>query len=114
MFLCDHDLDLPLALEMMRADFETRKDIAARDALAWALFKNGKAEEAAEHMKEAVKLGTQDARMFYHGALILEKLGHKERAREYLDKALDLNPYFSLIHVESAKALRDSLPKREG
>ena len=74
-FYADHDRDLPRALELAQQDFEQRKDIYGYDTLAWAFLKNGRAEEAAKAMTEALKLGTQDARLFFHAGMISHRLG---------------------------------------
>ena len=50
-FLADHDRDLPTALALAEADFAQRQDVHGHDVLAWALFKNGRVEEAAESQR---------------------------------------------------------------
>jgi tetratricopeptide (TPR) repeat protein len=42
MFYADHDRELPQALEMARASFAEAPNAYAADALAWALYKNGR------------------------------------------------------------------------
>src|SRR5439155_285505 len=46
LFYCDHDRQLPRALDLARRDLGARKDIFAYDALAWALYKNDRPAEA--------------------------------------------------------------------
>jgi len=94
-FYADHDRDLPQALELARQDLLERQDIYGHDALAWALLKNGQPEEAARSMTEALKLGTRDARLFFHAGMIYHRLGDASKARDYLGRALALNPHFS-------------------
>ena len=53
LFLADHDLRLPEALELARKELEARRDIYTYDVLAWALYKNGQAREAQAAMTEA-------------------------------------------------------------
>lgn len=108
MFVLEHDRDLALALELARRDFAERQDIPGRDVLAWALYKNGRAEEAAGVIAEALRLGSRDPRLHFHAGLIEFRLGHPERARELLAKALELNPSFSAAGAEEARrALRE-------
>jgi tetratricopeptide (TPR) repeat protein len=108
-FLLDHDRDLPLALELARADYAERQDIPGRDVLAWALFKNGKAEEAAPILDEALKLGNRDARLHYHAGMIHHRLGDASKARALLKRVLELNPYFSASGAEEAKRTLEAL-----
>ncbi len=105
LFYSDHDRDLPKALELARLDFVDRKDVYGHDALAWALLKNNQAEEAAKVMEGAFRLGTKDANLDYHAALIHLRLGDKPKAREHLTKALARNPVFSPRAEDARKAL---------
>jgi tetratricopeptide (TPR) repeat protein len=104
LFYADHDRKLPEAVERARKDLEVRQDVYAHDALAWALCKNGRYQEAATAMAEALKLGTQDAAFFYHAGMIYRGLGDQDKARTYLQKALALNPHFSILQADRAKA----------
>jgi tetratricopeptide (TPR) repeat protein len=103
LYYANHDQKLPLALELAKKDFATRQDIYAYDALAWALYKNNLPEDAAKAMTQALKLGAQDATFFYHAGMIHSRLGHKEQARSYLERALALNPHFSILFADSAR-----------
>lgn len=103
LYYANHDQQLPLALELAKKDLATRQDIYAYDTLAWAMYKNNLPEDAAKAMTEALKLGTQDATLFYHAGMIQERLGHKEEAKHYLERALALNPHFSLLLAERAR-----------
>ena len=66
----DHDRNLDQALSLATQEYEARKDIFTCDSLAWALFKNGHAEEAKKFMKEALRTGTKDARINQHAQII--------------------------------------------
>ena len=108
-YYADHDINLNKALELASAEVEVRKDIYGYDTLAWVLFKNGRLDEAAKAMAEALRLGTQDADLYYHAGMIHYGLGEYEKAREYLDQALALNPQFSVLQAGVARATRDNL-----
>jgi len=103
MFYADHNRDLSRALELARLDVAERQDVHGHDALAWVLYKNDHAEEAAKSIAEALKLGTKDAKIFYHAGLIYLRVGDKDKARQSLQKALDLNPYFSPPQAQHAR-----------
>jgi tetratricopeptide (TPR) repeat protein len=106
MFLADHDLKPGQALELARRELEVRRDVYTHDVLAWALYRNGRLQEALAEMTEALRLGTRDARLFFHAGLIHHALGQAEPARRYLEQALATNPYF---HVLQADVARDVL-----
>jgi tetratricopeptide (TPR) repeat protein len=101
-FYADHDMKLREALVLARNELEVRQDIYAYDVLAWALYKNDQPQEAMAAMGEALKLGTKDARLFYHAGLIAQRLGDTATAREYLQRALRTNPHFHLLHASVA------------
>lgn len=103
LFYANHDRELPRALDLAKKDLAARQDVFAYDTLAWTLLKNGHAAEAAKAMTEALRLGTQDAAMFYHAGMISKALGEKARARQYLERALALNPGFSLTQADRAR-----------
>jgi tetratricopeptide (TPR) repeat protein len=107
-FYADHDRQLPEALDLAKKELEVRRDIYAYDVLAWALYKNGQPAEALIAMTEALKLGTQDARLFFHAGMIHHRLGGRAQAHDYLRRALATNPSFHLLHAEVAeRTLKD-------
>ena len=113
-FYADHDRKLPEALELAKRELEVRQDIYAYDVLAWALYKNDRPQEALTAMTEALKLGTKDARLFFHAGMIRHRLGEHEQAREYLQRALATNPYFHILHVEVAERTLKAVEGRLG
>jgi tetratricopeptide (TPR) repeat protein len=109
LFYGDHDLKLGDALDFATRELEVRKDIYGYDALAWALHKNGRHFEAAEAIAEAMRLGTQDASLFYHAGMIYYGLGEHEKSRHYLEQALALNPHFSLLQAHHARRTLEAI-----
>jgi tetratricopeptide (TPR) repeat protein len=103
LFYSEHDRQLDRALELAEQELAVRRDIYGYDALAWALYKVGRPTEAAQAMAEALKLGTKDARLFYHAGMIDHRLGARASARTWLSRALALNPAFSLRDAEQAR-----------
>jgi Flp pilus assembly protein TadD len=76
--------------------------------LAWALFKNGRVAEARAAITDALRLGTRDARLFFHAGLIHEASGDRARARDFLARALRTNPHFDVLQAAVARrALAD-------
>jgi tetratricopeptide (TPR) repeat protein len=100
----DRDWNLSRSLELARNELEVRGDVYTWDALAWALYKNKKYAEAGEAISNALKLATPEPAFYYHAGLIENALGHKDRAREMLKKALELNPEFDVRQASIAGA----------
>jgi Tfp pilus assembly protein PilF len=103
LFWADHDKNLDKALAIAEEDRQARGDIFTCDELAWCLFKKGQLPEAKKAIDEALRLGTHDARIYYHAGMIYKGLGDEQQGIEYLKKSLKTNPYFDLIQVEVAK-----------
>ena len=59
LLLLDHGGDASEALRLARADLETRRDALAYDTLAWALFRNGRTDQARDAMRKALRHGTR-------------------------------------------------------
>jgi tetratricopeptide (TPR) repeat protein len=102
-FYADHDLKLPEALRLAQKELEVRHDVYTWDALAWALYKNGKLEEAAEASEKAMRFGTRDPLLLFHAGMIAEGLGRREQALGELKEALNINPHFHLIYAGEAQ-----------
>ena len=110
-FYADHDIHLRESLELARKEFDVRHDIYTWDALAWALQKNSQQHEAATAIKQALLLGTNDALLYFHAAMIYESLSEHESARDYLERALALNPQFHLLYADAAQSTLQKLCK---
>jgi tetratricopeptide (TPR) repeat protein len=109
LFYADHDMKLPEALELAQREFEVRHDVYTYDALAWALYKNGRLAEAAEASEKATRLGTRDALLLFHAGMIAERMGRPEKARSELQEALQINPHFHLIYAATAQQQLNAL-----
>lgn len=105
----NQDRNLKRALELARADFEIRQDVYTNDALAWALFKNGRLEEARHASEQALKLGTPEAMFYYHAGMIAAAQGDRAAARAWLAKALKLNPGFDIRQAVLARKTLDHM-----
>jgi tetratricopeptide (TPR) repeat protein len=109
LFYADHDVKLPEALQLAERELEVRKDIYTDDVLAWALYKNDKPEEALTVMTRALRLGTKDARLFFHAGMIYHRLGKQDQAKDYLQRALKLNPHFHPTQADLAARVLQEL-----
>jgi tetratricopeptide (TPR) repeat protein len=97
LFDVDHGVSLGRALALARQARRARPSIDGDDVLAWALARNGRCMEALPYSRRALRLGTLDALKFFHRGMIERCLGHDKGARGWFDRALRLNPHFSLL-----------------
>lgn len=111
LFLLDHGQHIDVVHRKILEELKTRRDIYGYDLLAWSLHRQGRDAEAQLAMLKALSQGTQDAQLFYHAGMIDHALGHDVTAREYLTKALTVNPYFHPTQPGVARATLDSLPR---
>jgi tetratricopeptide (TPR) repeat protein len=102
LFYADHDMKLAEALDLAQKELEVRHDVYTWDALAWALYKNGKLTEAAGASEKALRFGTRDSLILFHAGVIAEGLGHRDQARTDLSEALQINPRFHVIYASQA------------
>ncbi len=103
LFHADHDIDVQRAYVSAEREYAVRHDIYGADAVAWTALKVGKIREAQVAMRAALRLGTQDARLFYHAGLIARASGNPVLARAYLRRALALNPQFDPLQAIKAR-----------
>ena len=104
-FYADHDLEHERARRLATEELEVRQDPLGFDTYAWALYRAGRFEEALAAIDPAKAGGFQDAEMSYHEGLIAIALGDSDRARQSLEKASELNPYFDLRGAAHAERL---------
>ncbi len=81
-----------------------RPFLAMHDAHAWALYANGRYDEALVAIEKALELGTPDARFNFHAGMIHLALGDRDAARLELERALEINPFFDVLDVPVAEA----------
>jgi tetratricopeptide (TPR) repeat protein len=90
----DQGRKLDRALQLAQAELNSRKDVYTYDALAWALFKNGRYVEAEEASAKALAMKTAEPAFYYHAGMIAAAAHRPAAAKEYLERALALNPKF--------------------
>ena len=105
LFHADHDMQSNKAYESAVKEYEVRHDIYGADAVAWTALKANKIPEAQAAIKDALRLGTLDARLFYHAGMIARAARDETEAHRQITKAMALNPGFdplqaSILHAE--------------
>ncbi|MEO8286495.1 MAG: tetratricopeptide repeat protein [Chloroflexota bacterium] len=104
-FLSDHQIDTAQAVTLAEEAARTRQDIHTMDTLAWAYYQVGRYQDAHSAEQKAMRLGTQNALFFYHMGMIQSKLGDAAGSQISLQKALQINPHFSIKYSKEAAAL---------
>jgi hypothetical protein len=87
------------ALKWARKDLEVRHTVAAKDALAWALYRAGEFESAANAARETLTSGSKDAHILFHAGMIFLAAGDAVRGKEVLAEAARVNPRHNSFHV---------------
>jgi tetratricopeptide (TPR) repeat protein len=113
LFYADHDLRLPESLALARKELEVRRDVYSWDVLAWSLFKSDKIQEAAETITRALEQGTIDPQLLFHAGMICEKSGDSVKAKEYLRRALAINPHFHILYSSIASETLARLAQKD-
>lgn len=106
LFYADHDLKVNEAYNLAAKEYEVRRDIYGADALAWTALKAGKLAEAQTAIKDALRLNTQDAKLFYHAAMIAKSAGDETSAQRFLQQTFALNPQFDPLQAAIAKKIQ--------
>ena len=112
LFYADHDRNLPEALALAHKEFEVRSDIYTWDALAWALYKNGRYQEASDAMEHASRLGTKDPMLLFHAGMISAKLNHPDQAAAEIGEAMKINPHFNVLYAATAEQELNAMHKQ--
>jgi tetratricopeptide (TPR) repeat protein len=75
LYYTDHAVPLrpAEAVKVMEREVARRRDVATLDTYAWALFKAGRRDDAARHIKEALAVGTIEPTIRTHAKAILGK-----------------------------------------
>jgi len=109
LFYADHDLKPDEAYQNAEKEYEVRRDIYGADAVAWTALKAGKIPEAQAAIKDALKLGTKDARLYYHAGMVENAAGNRSEAKRLLELSLKTNPVFDPLQSNAAKAALEAL-----
>lgn len=111
LFLLDRGERVEEVLQQAKEEASERPDVYSYDLLAWALHRHGSHAEARQAMARALRMGTQDATLFYHAGMIERALGNRKQAAQHLERALEINPRFHPAHAPAAReALRAEGP----
>jgi tetratricopeptide (TPR) repeat protein len=85
--LARRGLEPERAVTLARRELRARRNIAAHDTLALALARAGQHDEALSSMQAALALGTADANLHLHAALVHALAGRTAEARTAYERA---------------------------
>lgn len=90
LFLATRQLNVDEAIAAAQRELGSRSDVFTLDAVAWALAAGHRVDEAAETMARALATGTEDARLFFHAAVIAARQGRRADADRWAARAITL------------------------
>jgi tetratricopeptide (TPR) repeat protein len=98
------------AVELARRAYDARPDnVFVNDALGWSLYRAGDVAGALPYVDRALRLGTPDALLHFHAAVVFDAAGETDRARAEIGTVLAGNPWFSARYHDQALALAQQL-----
>jgi tetratricopeptide (TPR) repeat protein len=109
LFEADHG-DPTHALDLAEAAAKRTPTVRAADAVAWALHRLGRDDDAGVHADDAMRLGSRDPLLRYHAGAIAAALGDTKTARDDLELALATDPGFSAAGAAEARRILADLP----
>ena len=83
-------------VELARKARADRPSIYGDDALAWALARAGRCDEALPYAARALRLGTRDPLLYFHRGYAEGCAGNRPAMREWYARALAVNREFSV------------------
>lgn len=99
LFNADHNRNLKESLKDAEESLENgSQSIKVYHVIAWTNYKLGNYEVSKTNIEQALRLGTKDPLMYYHAGMIYGKLGMTDKAKEYSDFALKINPYYETLY----------------
>lgn len=109
LFYANHHMQKDLAVSLAKQELEKRPDIWSFDAVAWALYRAGKLDDAWIASVAATRLGTRDPRLMFHRGRIAAARGDDKDAVEQLTSALAQSPSWDLREPQEARAILATL-----
>jgi tetratricopeptide (TPR) repeat protein len=103
-FRADNLVSPSETVELARRARAARPSIYGDDALAWALARADRCEEALPLAERALRLGSTDALLHFHRGYAEGCAGNRDAMHVWYARALELNPAFSVRWAPVARA----------
>ena len=87
------------AAEWARRDLRLRANCSTQAALAWALYRDARFDEARHWSEQALASGVVDARVLLQAGMICAAAGNEAAGQSYSDRARRLNPAADKFHL---------------
>lgn len=108
LFCANHDLQLGEALRRIEQEIKIRpNNVDVQEAHAWLLYKLGRADDAMAAIEKPLQMNRSNAMLFYRAGLIAQKTGDFDKAKNYIETALKMNPYLPITEVQFAQKVLD-------
>jgi tetratricopeptide (TPR) repeat protein len=108
-FRIEHRREIAETLELLKQETLVRRDVLGWDLLAWAHYQAGQYAEADRAITEAMRMGTQDALLFFHAGMIQRALSRNDSSRTLLKRALSIHRVFHPFYADSARRTLEAL-----
>ncbi len=102
-YRADHEIAPAQTVALARQARADRPSIYGDDALGWALARAGQCREAVQWSQRSLRLGTEDALLWFHRGYAAGCAGDKAGMRTWYTRALALNPQFSIRFAPLAR-----------
>ena len=112
LFLATRHENPETALRLARTELGSRSDVFTHDALAWSLAAAGNLAEAHSEMQRALAEGTEDARLFFHAAVIASQAVTQLMPSAGCVKRANSRSCFCHLNATNFKTRRRVSPKR--
>jgi tetratricopeptide (TPR) repeat protein len=87
------------AVRWAEADLALRPNAATHAALAWALYRAGRLDQALDPLRRALAAGVKDAQLCALAGTIFQSAGNLPESQHYLECASAINPRYQDFHV---------------
>lgn len=105
LFFATKNRDLDEAVKLAKAEADKRPGPHSRDALAFALYRAGRFDEARTAIEPVLALGVKEPGIRAHAGMILIAAGEVAKGKKMLGEVVEKQPHFDAGLVDEARRL---------